>query len=292
MDWSTLACGYQGHLTYAPDEPELSALLRGQAAGAEVWRCLRCGAYVPGPPGLRGPAAQAPSVPRGRQIRSRLILRLFAVERLVRALLFGTASVALWQFRNSRNSIEQAFQRELPLLRHVLSQLGYNIDHSKLVGLFRHALTLSSHTITLLAAGAALYAVIELVEATGLWLARRWGEYFAMIATSLGLPLEIYDLSRKVTMTALALLAVNLALVLYLAITKRLFGIRGGKEAYDKRLREDSIMESAIAAARQPAHLQPTQLQPAHSATSQSPYAGPAAADAQPADARPGDGGL
>ena len=47
----------------------------------------------------------------------------------------------------------------------------------------------------------------------GLWLARRWGEYFAMVATSLGLPVEIYDLSHKVTVTALIFLAVNLALV-------------------------------------------------------------------------------
>ena len=47
----------------------------------------------------------------------------------------------------------------------------------------------------------------------GLWLARRWGEYFAMVATSLGLPVEIYELSHKVTVTALIFLAVNLALV-------------------------------------------------------------------------------
>jgi Predicted membrane protein (DUF2127) len=91
--------------------------------------------------------------------------------------------------------------------------------------------------------------VIEIIEGTGLWLARRWGEYFAMIATSLGLPLEIYDLTRKVSVTALVLLAVNLALVLYLVITKRLFGLRGGKAAYDARLRSESVLESAEKAA-------------------------------------------
>ena len=90
---------------------------------------------------------------------------------------------------------------------------------------------------------------IEMVEGTGLWLARRWGEYFAMIATSLGLPLEIYDLTRKVTATALVLFAINLALVLYLVITKRLFGIRGGKKAYDARLRSESVLEAARRAA-------------------------------------------
>ena len=47
----------------------------------------------------------------------------------------------------------------------------------------------------------AAYAVIELVEGTGLWLAKRWGEYFAMVVTSLGLPYEIYDLTSKITVT-------------------------------------------------------------------------------------------
>ena len=211
---------------------------------------------MPGPPGSSGPAADAPAVARGKEIRGKLILRLFAIERFIRALLFVGLSYGLWHFRNSRTSIEQEFDRDLPVVRGFFRQLGYNIDNSKLVGLLRHALTLSSHTLTLLAAGAVLYAAIEVVEGTGLWLARRWGEYFAMVATSLGLPLEIYDLTRKVGVTALVLL-INLALVVYLAVTKRLFGIRGGKRAYDARLRSDSVMEKAIEAAAASASAQP-----------------------------------
>jgi uncharacterized membrane protein (DUF2068 family) len=250
MDWNLRSCGRNGHLTYAPDEPELAAQLSATlTADGEAWQCLRCAAFVPGPPDGRGPAAQAPVVARGSQIRSRFILRIFAVERLVRAIVFAAASYALWYFRDSQGSIERAFDRDMPLLRDTFRQFGYNIDKSKLVGLLRDALTLSSHTVTLLAIGAALYAAIELIEGAGLWLAKRWGEYFAMIATSLGLPLEIYDLSRKITPTTLVLLAINLALVVYLLVTKRLFGIRGGKAAYDARLREASVLDAAAAAA-------------------------------------------
>ena len=43
------------------------------------------------------------------------------------------------------------------------------------------------------------YALIELIEAVGLWLMQRWGEYFAVIATSVFLPLEIYELTEKIT---------------------------------------------------------------------------------------------
>jgi len=245
MDWSLLSCGRHGHVTFAPDEPELRERLSASTAGAQAWQCLRCGAYVPGPAGASGPADQAPVVPRGKEIRSKVILRVFAVERVIRALVFLLAAWTLWHYRHSQHSLEHAFDRELSSLHDVLGQFGYSISNSKLVGLLRHALTLSTHTLTLLAAGAVVYALIELVEAVGLWTARRWGEYFAMVATSLGLPLEIYDLTRKVTVTAIVLLIINLALVVYLAVTKRLFGIRGGKAAYDERLREESVLEAA-----------------------------------------------
>ena len=245
MDWSLFGCGRAGHVTFAPVEPELRARLHAQLADGEAWCCLRCGAFVPGPPDESGPAASAPVVPRSKEVRSKLILRLFALERFLRAIIFGVAAFGLWRYRYSRNAIEQSFDRELPAIRDLLRQLGFNIDHSKFVGLLQHALTLSNGSLTLLAAGAAGYAVLEVVEGTGLWLARRWGEYFAMIATSLGLPLEIYDLTRQVSATALALFAINLVLVLYLVITKRLFGIRGGKKAYDARMRSESVLEAA-----------------------------------------------
>jgi uncharacterized membrane protein (DUF2068 family) len=250
MDWSLLGCGRLGHVTYAPDEPEVAAQLSATTAVAgPAWCCLRCASFVPGPAELSGPARDAPRVRRGLEIRSLLILRFFAVERFLRAILFFGLAVLLWRFKHSQHSIEAAWDRERPILRTLFRQLGFNIDHSKLVGLIQHALTLSTGALTLLAIGLAAYAAIEVVECVGLWMAKRWGEYFAMVATSFGLPLEIYDLSHKVTVTALIFLAVNLALVIYLVATKRLFGVRGGKHAYEARLRSDSIMENALAAA-------------------------------------------
>jgi len=90
--------------------------------------------------------------------------------------------------------------------------------------------------------------VVEVIEGVGLWLVKRWGEYFAMIVTSLGLPYEIYDLANKVTVLRVVAFLINLALVLYLVLTKRLFGVRGGKAAYEARLRGESILDAEIAA--------------------------------------------
>ncbi len=289
MDWSLLACGRSGHVTYAPDEPALREQLSAQTATGTAWCCLRCGTFVAGEPSGHGPAAQAPVVRRGDQVRSAFILRLFAIERFLRAIVFGAAAYVVWRFEYRRVSIEQAFDRELPVVRTLFRQIGFDIDHSKLVGLISRALTLSNGSIRLLAGGLAVYAVIELIEGTGLWLAKRWGEYFAMVATSIFLPYEIYDLTEKVTVTRVLFFLINLALVLYLVVTKRLFGVRGGKRAYDARLRSESIMDAAlarVAAAEHASSAGPGEAAGGASAAGSVPAAVPPAA-ASPAAAAP-----
>jgi uncharacterized membrane protein (DUF2068 family) len=290
VDWSLLACGWSGHVTYAPAEPELREQLIGQTPTGEAWRCLRCATFVPGDPARSGPGQDAPRVRRGKEVRSALILKVFAVERFLRGLIFLALAYGLWRFKYARHSIDVAFDRERPIVRELFLQLGYNIDNSKLVGLIQHALTLSSGSITLLAAGLAAYAVVEAVEGAGLWLARRWGEYFAMVATSVGLPLEIYDLTRKVTATTLTFFAINLALVVYLVLTKRLLGVRGGKKAYDGALRSESLMEAAItaaAAAREPATAPATPTPPGPLPTESAPPATPTSPAQRPATLAP-----
>ena len=69
------------------------------------------------------------------------------------------------------------------------------------------------------------------------------GEYFALVATSLGLPFEIYELSERFTWVRIAALAVNVASVVYLLVSKRLFGLRGGRAAYEAERHEMSLME-------------------------------------------------
>jgi uncharacterized membrane protein (DUF2068 family) len=243
MDWNLYRCGRIGHTTYAPDEPQLSERLRATGAAGDLWRCLRCGTFVTGEPDGSGPAAAAPVVKRGREIRSELILRLFAIERFLRFLLFGGVAYAIWQFRSSKTSIEQTFNRDLPIIRSTFNQLGFNIGHSSLLLEARKVFHFSQGTLTLIAIGVGAFAVVELFEGIGLWLSKRWGEYFAMVVTSLGLPYEIYDLTETVSWTKLVLFAINLALVVYLVLTKRLFGARGGRKAYEARLRAESIFD-------------------------------------------------
>ena len=273
-------CAVRPHVSYAPAEPAVRGQLRAETPAGEAWRCLRCGTFVPGPPAGRGPAAAAPKVRRDDELRSALILRAFAVERFLRGLLFGFIAYGIWRFKYSRLSVERTFNREYPEVRSLLHELGYNIDRSGLVGLIRHSFTLDQRTLTWLAIAAAAYTVLEFLEAIALWGLRRWGEYFAFVATSAGIPYELYELAAKVTALRLTAFLVNLALLLYLVLSKRLLGVRGGKAAYEARLRSESIMQAAIDAAGTSAPPPPPAPAPAPAPASAAPAsAAPASAD-------------
>jgi uncharacterized membrane protein (DUF2068 family) len=60
------------------------------------------------------------------------------------------------------------------------------------------------------------YGVLELVEGTGLWLDQLWAEYLTVIATSLLIPLEVYELVRHPTALKAGGILVNLLIVAYL----------------------------------------------------------------------------
>jgi uncharacterized membrane protein (DUF2068 family) len=252
VEWSLFGCARKGHVTYAPDEPELRDRLTTPAAGGAAWRCLRCGTFVIH--GLHraehrtGPAAAAPLPRRGKELRDELILRVFAVERFIRFVVFAAAAYGVWRFKYDRGHIQQAFNHDLPAIRLLYQDLGINFDHSKLIGLIQHSFTLTGRTLTYLAIGLVVYSLIELAEGVGLWLGQRWGEYFAMVATSIFLPYEAYDLTVKITWLRVGALVINLLLVVYLVWSKRLFGVRGGKEAYEARLRTESFIEAEQAA--------------------------------------------
>jgi len=69
---------------------------------------------------------------------------------------------------------------------------------------------------------------------------RRWAEYLTFIATPLLLPLDIYELTHKLSALKIVTLVLNIAVVVYLLLAKRLFGLRGGAQAEREERQRDS----------------------------------------------------
>jgi uncharacterized membrane protein (DUF2068 family) len=76
-----------------------------------------------------------------------------------------------------------------------------------------------------LAALAFLYAAVRFVEAYGLWRLKVWAEWFAIIAGSLFLPVEVYEMFRRATWMRGLVLLINLFIVAYL-VSVRLWSRR------------------------------------------------------------------
>jgi uncharacterized membrane protein (DUF2068 family) len=76
---------------------------------------------------------------------------------------------------------------------------------------------LRAGTVLLTGIAAVLYGLLEIVEGVGLWLDKLWAEYLTVTATSLLVPLELYELVRSPTVLKAAGITVNLLIVGYLA---------------------------------------------------------------------------
>lgn len=253
MDWSLRGCSRQGHATYAPDEPELRERLRTETSLGEAWRCLRCGTFVLGAPRGHGSAENAPIVLRGKALREAYILRILAVERWVRALVLAALAAAVFEFESTQTSVQAWFERELPRLEPAARQFNINLDKSGLVHELRKLLNSGPETLHFVEAFLIGYALLQIAEGVGLWSLKRWGEYVASVGTSVFLPFEIYELAKDVTWLKVVAFLINIALVVYLVWRKRLFGVRGGRAAFERERHEDSLLEVEASAAARPA---------------------------------------
>jgi uncharacterized membrane protein (DUF2068 family) len=73
----------------------------------------------------------------------------------------------------------------------------------------------------MLAALAAAYAIVRFVEAYGLWLGRRWAEWFAALSAGIYLPFEVYELFKGVTWIAVGALAANILVIGLMVVALR-----------------------------------------------------------------------
>lgn len=150
------------------------------------------------------------------------VVRLIILERAVRGSLVFILGVALLTRSHSVVRLVRVWVAELDVNpeRRLLPRL--------LSAILRPIGAFSSRTVLLIGIGALLFGALEMTEAIGLARRRRWAEYLTVIAGCIGIPLEVSEVLARQTPLRIGILLINVAIVIYLAWQKHLFGLRGG----------------------------------------------------------------
>ncbi|WP_229322081.1 DUF2127 domain-containing protein [Streptomyces sp. UNOC14_S4] len=249
IGYELLECALHGHRLVGTDaarvRPDDALVVRETPDGHRWHRCLRCDAWLPLPPpdlpGREVPEHRAEiELPlRGRPLRDRYVLRLIALDRLLHFVVLGVLAVAVLLFAHERERLRGPFYRIVDDLQNGVGGPSGLRGHG-LLGDLQKAFAAHDRTLWVIGVVIAAYALLEGVEAVGLWRAARWAEYLTFVATSVLLIPEIYELTERVSPLKVCTLAINLAVVVYLLLAKRLFGLRGGGRAEAAERERDS----------------------------------------------------
>ena len=79
----------------------------------------------------------------------------------------------------------------------------------------------NARQLQVLSIGSFFYAGLLLIEGTGLFLQQRWAQYFSVIITASFVPLEVWELMKKFSPAKTVVIAVNMAIVVYLVVKLR-----------------------------------------------------------------------
>ena len=239
LRYELIGCGLNGHELLGTDAAALrpdDALFARESGGLRWYRCMRCDSWValtpPDRPARKYPPARGEiELPlRGKPLRDRYVLRLIALDRLLHFLVLSALAAAVLLYANNRAALDAEFTR---ILNDVQGGAGGPMATSKhgIVHDLRSLFALSINSLHLLGAAIAAYALLEGIEAFGLWTGKRWAEYLTFVATVVFVPYEVYELTKTVTSLKVLALVINVAIVVYLLFAKRLFGLRGGGKA-------------------------------------------------------------
>ena len=141
----------------------------------------------------------------GKHPRARLqALRTVALFELAKAVAVLAAAISLYWIDPS--DVAGAF----------LNFLHISPDHHLARLLMGLADRLSDIALWQVIVFASAYSALRFAEAYGLWKARAWAEWIALVSGAMYLPFEIRALAHRVSLFHIAVLAVNIAIVLFM----------------------------------------------------------------------------
>ncbi len=135
------------------------------------------------------------------------LLRLIALFKLLKAILL--IAVGVGAFKLVHTDITS-------FLADWVTRLGLDPGSRHVGRAILKAATLTPNKIRDVGVGSFIYAALFLTEGIGLWLVKRWAEWFSVIITSSLVPVEIYEIYRHPTAFKVLALLINIAVVGYL----------------------------------------------------------------------------
>ena len=137
---------------------------------------------------------------------SRLV-RLIAVFKLLKAvLLIAVGASALRLLHKDMASV----------LEHWVATLGLDPGKQYVARALQKAANLTPSKIRGLGMVSFIYAGLFLTEGIGLWLVKRWAEWFTVIITGSLVPFEFYEIHHHPSLVKALVLLINMAVVAYL----------------------------------------------------------------------------
>ena len=135
------------------------------------------------------------------------VIRLIALFKLVKAVLLIVLGMgALHLLHKDVASVAE----------HWVKVLGLDPDNRYVDRALQKVGNLTPNKIRSLGIGSFIYAGLFLTEGIGLWLVKRWAEWFSVIITSSLVPVEAYEIYRHPSPIKSLVLIVNIAVVGYL----------------------------------------------------------------------------
>lgn len=136
-----------------------------------------------------------------------MLLRLIAVFKYLKAASLIALSVGVFRIMHQNIGLR---------VEHWVTAMHLDPGNRHIEMILARVSTLSPEQVTKLGLVGLLYAGLFLVEGTGLWLQRRWGEWATVIITGLLIPLEVYEVFRHPSILKVLVLVVNVAVVGYM----------------------------------------------------------------------------
>lgn len=134
-------------------------------------------------------------------------LLLIAAYKLIQALLFIAIGVGALKLLHKDAADE---------LAQLADHLHFNSEWRLVDFILDKASLLNDPMLRRIGLAAFSYAALGILEGTGLYLEKRWGEFMTLAITASFLPWEIFEILRRVTWFRFGLLTANVLVFLYL----------------------------------------------------------------------------